>query len=66
MIKVFVCLCRRKKKIIVDEEEPKPKKIYPVLHWKPVVMPTASSFLGLPVYVDFEGVIWVQEVKDKG
>lgn len=56
---------RRKKKVAIDEEEPKPKKIYPVLHWKPVVMPTASSFLGRPVYVDFEGVIWVQELNDE-
>lgn len=29
-------------------------------------MPTASSFLGRPVYVDFEGVIWVQELNDEG
>ncbi|XP_071137588.1 RING finger protein 17-like isoform X1 [Mytilus edulis] len=55
---------RRKKKILVEAEAAKIKKIQPVCYWKPAVKPMSSSILGMPAYVDFEGIIWVQELKE--
>ena len=38
-------------------------KTYPIMFYDPPVLPKDNSLIGIPVYVNFDAIIYVQEVK---
>lgn len=53
----FRALSRKKTPVKVQP------KTYPIMFFDPPILPEDNSFIGIPVYVNFDAIIYVQELR---